>query len=262
MFVRGAMKVYKTKNLYQKAFTLAEVLITIGAIGIIAAMTLPTLIDNSRKKQYITSFKKDLSTLNQAVQLAESNYDYNFATIGSNCIKPSTEKAPETLSICGMFNSLLKASSILGYTELKTKYDVLYYNELFKNNPAKDSVLKNQGIELYYVRMIDGSLFAFHAPRVNSKDDIRCTLKGKTLEEALNNKTFQKYCVGFIDVNGITPPNKEVRCNDNKVHTTDINASCSVDKDSAYLYDIFPVAYFDSNVVPASAAARAVLLLE
>ena len=32
-----------------KAFTLAEVLITIGIIGIVAALTLPTLIGNYRK---------------------------------------------------------------------------------------------------------------------------------------------------------------------------------------------------------------------
>lgn len=36
------------------AFTLAEVLITLGIIGIVAAMTIPTLINNYQKKITVT----------------------------------------------------------------------------------------------------------------------------------------------------------------------------------------------------------------
>lgn len=36
------------------AFTLAEVLITLGIIGVVAAMTLPTLIQNHQKQVYAT----------------------------------------------------------------------------------------------------------------------------------------------------------------------------------------------------------------
>lgn len=35
-----------------EAFTLAEVLITLAVIGIVAAMTIPTLINNYQKKDY------------------------------------------------------------------------------------------------------------------------------------------------------------------------------------------------------------------
>ena len=35
----------------KKGFTLAEVLITLGIIGVVAALTLPSLITNYRKKQ-------------------------------------------------------------------------------------------------------------------------------------------------------------------------------------------------------------------
>lgn len=38
----------------KKAFTLAETLITLGVIGVVAALTLPTLI-NSYKKQVTTA---------------------------------------------------------------------------------------------------------------------------------------------------------------------------------------------------------------
>lgn len=49
-------------------FTLAEVLITLGIIGVIAAMTIPALLNNQKNKELETSFKKSYSTLSQTVQ--------------------------------------------------------------------------------------------------------------------------------------------------------------------------------------------------
>lgn len=43
-----------------KAFTLAEVLITLGIIGVVAAMTLPTVINNFRKKTNSSTVKKGI----------------------------------------------------------------------------------------------------------------------------------------------------------------------------------------------------------
>ena len=39
-------------SLKRPAFTLAEVLITLGIIGVVAALTLPTLISNYKKQTY------------------------------------------------------------------------------------------------------------------------------------------------------------------------------------------------------------------
>ena len=40
------------------AFTLAEVLITLGIIGIVAAMTIPTLLAKYQEKQTVTKLKQ------------------------------------------------------------------------------------------------------------------------------------------------------------------------------------------------------------
>ncbi len=53
------------------AFTLAEVLITLGIIGIVAAMTIPTLISNYKTKEASVKVKKFYSMMNQAIQLSE-----------------------------------------------------------------------------------------------------------------------------------------------------------------------------------------------
>ena len=56
------------------AFTLAEVLITLGIIGVVAAMTMPSLIANYQKKQTVTQLKKAYSTLSQALVAAQQEY--------------------------------------------------------------------------------------------------------------------------------------------------------------------------------------------
>lgn len=52
------------------AFTLAEILITLGIIGIIAALTIPGLLNNYLKHQTVTQLQKAISVLNQAYKLS------------------------------------------------------------------------------------------------------------------------------------------------------------------------------------------------
>lgn len=52
----------------KKAFTLAEVLITLGIIGVVAAMTIPTLISNYQKKTAVTRLKQTYAQITTAVE--------------------------------------------------------------------------------------------------------------------------------------------------------------------------------------------------
>ena len=72
----------------KKGFTLAEVLITLVIIGIVAAITVPMLVQNNQKQELYSSFRKTYNTLNQAIYLAaaQGNIPTNFdfeATAGS-----------------------------------------------------------------------------------------------------------------------------------------------------------------------------------
>lgn len=51
------------KFFQEKAFTLAEVLITLGIIGIIAVMVIPTIFANAQNAEYYNRFLKTYSTL-------------------------------------------------------------------------------------------------------------------------------------------------------------------------------------------------------
>ena len=59
---------------FKRAFTLAEILLTLGIIGVVAAMTLPSVISNYRKTVVESRLKKFYSTFSQAVKLAEVEY--------------------------------------------------------------------------------------------------------------------------------------------------------------------------------------------
>lgn len=59
---------------YSKGFTLAEVLITLGIIGVVAAITLPVLIQKNNNRVVETRLKKFYSAVNQAILLAEVDY--------------------------------------------------------------------------------------------------------------------------------------------------------------------------------------------
>lgn len=51
-----------------KAFTLAETLITLGIIGIVAAVTLPTLINTIQDKQYRIAWRKQFSVISNTIR--------------------------------------------------------------------------------------------------------------------------------------------------------------------------------------------------
>ena len=61
-------------NKLLKGFTLAEVLITLGVLGIVIAMTLPTLVQKHKERVLVAKLQKFYSTMNQAIMLAENVY--------------------------------------------------------------------------------------------------------------------------------------------------------------------------------------------
>ena len=68
-----------------KAFTLAEVLITLGIIGVVAALTMPSLGKNYQKKATVTQLKKAYSEIAQAIKLSQiqngeiNNWDFSLS---------------------------------------------------------------------------------------------------------------------------------------------------------------------------------------
>ena len=64
----------------KKGFTLAEVLITLAIIGVVAAIAIPSVISNTQQQEFKTGLKKAVSVLNSAITMniaieGESPYD-------------------------------------------------------------------------------------------------------------------------------------------------------------------------------------------
>ncbi len=69
----------------KKAFTLAEVLVTLGIIGVVSAMTVPTLMQNYQRKSYVTQLHKFYTELSQAlIQYQTDRNAINIQEAGLN----------------------------------------------------------------------------------------------------------------------------------------------------------------------------------
>lgn len=64
-------KIFITKK---SGFTLAETLITLGIIGIIASLVIPSLMNNIQDAQFKTAYKKAFSVASQALNSANQQY--------------------------------------------------------------------------------------------------------------------------------------------------------------------------------------------
>ena len=65
----GATHVGNSKNKSKFAFTLAEVLVTLGIIGVVAVLTVPNVISSYQKKVYVAQLQKAYNQISNAVAL-------------------------------------------------------------------------------------------------------------------------------------------------------------------------------------------------
>ena len=235
------------------AFTLAEVLITLGIIGVVAAMAIPILSNNIRLITTKNKYKKHVAELNQAVMMAKATEDIDFVnatsattsirTDGSlNGCKTATLK---DYSFCGIFNEELKNILFVGYNGDNVE-NVFQYR--FASRGTKTLNLTN----LFWLwQFPDGTIFGIHGSH-NIFGHRNCTLESG--EEVNPEWGAQHYgCFGFIDVNGMAPPNKEVTCSDGTITSNTPKKPCVVSGKN--LTDIIPIVMHDSSVEPATNAA-------
>ncbi|MBO6181318.1 type II secretion system protein, partial [bacterium] len=227
-------------------FTMAEVLITIGIIGVVAAITIPLLMQNSNSKKFTTQFKKSLSTLNQAAIGAQAQYDLDYSLltqINDDATCKSNTLAGGQYNFCGLFNNTLAGHTYLG------KYGNVKGANLF--SPYSANVTSFSIENFLFFSFADGAIVAFNPNAKSCGIGVGQTLTNEKLTSNLAN------CIGFIDVNGTTPPNKEVQCAEGTT-TISANTTCKVTNGS--MGDIFPVVFHDGAVEPATNASLAAFL--
>lgn len=238
-------------------FTLAEVLITLGIIGVVAAMTIPVLIANTRSAKYRSQFKKTVSTLSQAARLSDSLYGFDYGGITQVCGNNAAEEHPDTrMSICALLNGTLTGATYYErVTELKVRKNSTFENySIIKGDFMNGDSSRQIGNFRAYV-LSDGTIVAIY----KDLGVASCSLPiGSSMYDvATNMGQNMQHCVGFIDVNGTILPNKEVTCSSGTNSLT--KNDCVVKNDAQHMTDVYPIRFHDGVVEPASAAAKCVL---
>ena len=216
-------------------FTLAEVLITLGIIGVVAAMTMPTLMNSTQGAQYKAAYKKALSALSQAITLNVALDEIDFGDIDTT--NTMTKILSQRMNVV---RTTTAASEIADYTIAAGGADGV---QGVVNAASGNTTLF----------MNDGMMFQFPTT-VGQAANAKCTKDTSINTDAdweIGSGNAQK-CGGFIDVNGTKGPNKVVSC-DNGTGTA--AKPCKVTNPT----DIYPVYFFDTSVLPATQAAQAVL---
>ncbi len=237
-------------------FTLAEVLITLGIIGVVAAMTMPTLMNQTNGAQYKAAYKKALSAISQGVTLNVALDGGSFAdtvtgTVGKTD-KPST--GDSVASILASRMNIVKAATAAesGYgmsgeagAETSNFPAKIHLDAVTcTTEQAEAGCVERDASDVSpdtFLFFNDGSMFAFVSTEASGCQaaDAEAGIAGKV-------------CAGVIDVNGLKGPNKVVEC-DNGTGTSTV--ACAVKNPT----DIYPVEFYDQTVLPATDAAKAVL---
>ena len=139
------------------AFTLAEILITLGIIGVVASLTIPTLVKNYQKEQTVTQLKKAFSTINQVFQTstAENGFPDTW-DFGADSDSVTTEKVVQTYIIPYLSIQKDCGYNFAGECTRKTKYNM---------KPGSTFTFSN-----YQVMLRDGTVWSFSLDRLVAED--------------------------------------------------------------------------------------------
>lgn len=160
-------------SLKKAAFTLAEVLITLGIIGVVAAMTMPSLIQNYQEKATVTKLKKCYSLVSQA-----------YVSILNDEGGSDTLQAGDDLEMMEKFGKYLKYQKTCGRN--KGCFPNVTYKSVTGNGYSKwedDTTDRSRAI------LTDGTLIMFNKSAITENENYI-------------------YAQIYVDINGFKGPNQ------------------------------------------------------
>ena len=229
---------------FKRGFTLAEVLITLAIIGVVAAISIPSVISNSQQQEFKTGLRKAVSVLNSAITMnmaldGESPYD-NANLYGYLKKHMSTiDRGELRLPYYSMYETLTSYNAAF-YTTDGMRFEFLYYV-----GPGYHKLHEGSGV----------------SPCLNTHPEYSnvpsyCGGCGSYGLRHNPNGTTKPPCLILVDVNGDKKPTPgNVNCKD---------AVCA-SKDNVYKYpnpnsvrvnDIFPLLITDDRVIPYGVIAQ------
>ncbi len=176
-----------------KAFTLAEILIVVAVIGLIAGVTLPVILKGVIEKQWRSSYQKAYYTLSNL-----------YSAERSSGALPYSNDEKGVLTMFKALNSYLTIKDYAKATTIeKIKSEPLYENTDYYNSVTFDNVQKENTL------MVENSSIS---PWIITEDNMAyCVVAGDgcSTKENINiagnhNNAIQQSCViVVVDVNGL-----------------------------------------------------------
>lgn len=172
-----------TAESLKRGFTLAEVLITLGIIGVVAAMTIPTLMQKYYEKQTVAKLKETYSILSQALKSASQEEGLPEEWDCNKADKESAEKGAAILK------KYIKVATDCGTTD--TTGSCLYNGDYYNLNGSEHWNFA-KGTYEYKMKLLNGTSFWFRF--IDSDTEITRKRDGMIM-------SFK------IDTNGVAKPN-------------------------------------------------------
>ena len=220
----------------KNGFTLAEVLITLAIIGVVATLTLPALLTNTAEQQAKTALKKGINTLTEAAQMNQAVAGFDYASLTVAGVGADNT---ETQSLYG----LLSQRASVDYTKSKKASDIkLSSNANDTYGTYKGGTTIDNGNYALFFR--DGSALLFPENTVTDED------AAKMQEDNL------VYGIKVIyDTNGTKGPNILSNCDSAAKGKEDASTNTCTPK-SRVIKDQFGVRLRGGYAVPNGPAAR------
>ena len=203
-----------------KGFTLAEVLITLMIIGVVAALTIPSVISNYQQQEFKTGLKKAVSVLNAAIQAniaieGETPYENrdlfsylqrHMSILKKNkighCYSSGTGSAIELnddLGSCYQMQGAEWQGNNVFYTTDGMRFEI---SEEYNRNNAKHFYLHETGIDASQGKKL--LLKETNYTYSDIKNSGACGSYGLASNP---NNTLNTPCIIMVDVNGDKKPN-------------------------------------------------------
>lgn len=231
----------RERNIVMKknGFTLAEVLITLAIIGVVATLTLPALMTNTAEQQAKTALKKGISTLTEAAQMNQAISGFDYASLTE-----SSTDDNESQSLYGL---------------LATRTSVDFQKSGTGKIPSYQGSSEDAAGDNFTVFFRDGSALIFD-PDIVSTDSASSPGTGSEAGTEMMPDGLVYGITAIYDTNGAKGPNIVSNCSGEALgvasDTNGENLKTVCNNNNRVIKDQFGVRLRGGYAVPNGAAAR------
>ncbi len=223
----------------KSAFTLAEILIALTIIGVVAALTVPRVMSNTNAKTNIVKLKKSYATISNALKIGATRLNYDLSDVTAY-----SGDTPYTIQdFLTKTMDVKLVSSDGSYPFAGSPYKISD-GEVLGENYGTSGITENATI----FKLRDGSYLIFPKKADNSKtiSTDGCSKKSP--------------CIAYIDINGPKEPNELIGCTNgvSSLWAQDTTPdACTVD-DSA-ITDLYTFVVYGTTITPADSACETIV---